>query len=278
MLFERWEAVGSGWGPGGMWVKACINGSRRRGDHPALPTTPDAMAREAAAAVRAGALAVHLHARDASGTESLAAADVGACVAAVRRAVPGVPVGVSTGLWIHGGDADARAADVAAWSVLDRAVRPDFASVNLSEPGASHLWDVLAGLGVGVEPGVWSPADADRLAAMLAAAPARPGAVPRVLLEVVAAPAGKEVALAGELLGAARRRLPPDLPLLLHGEDDGAWPVLALAAREGVQTRIGLEDVLTGPTGEPVAGTAELVRAALALSASGGPARRPSCH
>ncbi len=255
-----------------MWVKACINGSRRRGDHPALPTTPDAMAREAAAAVGAGARAVHLHARDASGAESLAPADVGACVAAVRRAVPRVPLGVSTGLWIHAGDAGARAADVDAWSALDRAARPDFASVNLSEPGASHLWDLLAGLGVGVEPGVWSPADVDRLVALLAAAPARSGDVPRVLLEVVAAPPGEEVALAGELLGAARRRLPPVLPLLLHGEDAGAWPVLALGAREGVQTRIGLEDVLTGPAGEQVAGTADLVRAALALSASGNPA------
>jgi uncharacterized protein (DUF849 family) len=93
-----------------------------------------------------------------------------------------------------------------------------------------------------------------------------------VLLEVVAAPAGEEVARAGELLGAARRQLSPELPLLLHGEDAGAWPVLALAVREGVQTRIGLEDVLTGPAGEPVGGTADLVRAALALSASGSPA------
>jgi uncharacterized protein (DUF849 family) len=51
----------------GTWVKACINGARHPGEPPALPVTPAAMAREADGAVRAGARAVHLHARDRSG-------------------------------------------------------------------------------------------------------------------------------------------------------------------------------------------------------------------
>ena len=47
---------------------------------------------------------------------------------------PGVPVGVSTGRWITDGDADARQDAVARWGDLDDLARPDFASVNLSEP------------------------------------------------------------------------------------------------------------------------------------------------
>jgi uncharacterized protein (DUF849 family) len=54
------------------------------------------------------------------------------------------------------------------------------------------------------------------------------------------------------------------VPVLLHGEDGGAWPVLRLAVARGLPTRIGLEDTLTGPDGAPAAGNAALVRAALA--------------
>jgi uncharacterized protein (DUF849 family) len=223
------------------------------------------MAREAAAAVRAGARAVHLHARDATGAESLRPRDVAACVGAVRAAVPGVPVGVSTGLWITSGDADERAAAVAGWRGLGDGRGPDFASVNLSEAGALDLWRLLADLGIGVEPGVWSPSDLDVLARGRL-----DRSVVRVLLEVVAAPPGEELAVAARLLAAARAALPAGVPLLLHGEDAAAWPVLGLAAREGLQTRIGLEDVLTGPVGERVTGNADLVVAALTLAASGG--------
>ena len=51
--------------------------------------------------------------------------------------------------------------------------------------------------------------------------------------------------------------------VLLHGEDTGAWPVLTVAARLGLDTRIGLEDVLTLPDGTVPPGNADLVRAAL---------------
>jgi uncharacterized protein (DUF849 family) len=240
------------------------------------------MAREADGAVRAGARAVHLHARDAVGAESLIPSDIAACVTAVRAAVPGVPLGVSTGLWVCSGDADLRFATVSGWGELDGAARPDFASVNLSEEGALDLWHSLAELGIGVEPGVWSPSDLGVLARGRL-----DGSVVRILLEIVGdggpdapedardAPdaAGDGLARAVELRAAARAALPAgmsdEVPFLLHGEDAAAWPVLRLALREGLQTRIGLEDVLTGPDGERVDGNAHLVRAARALAASG---------
>src|SRR6202035_5579931 len=106
-------------------LKACLNGKRSQAENPAVPVTPAELARDAAAAVAAGAEAVHLHARGPDGAESVRAADVGA----VRAACPGTPVGVSTGLWITGGDAAARHAAVAGWAGLDAAARPDFASV-----------------------------------------------------------------------------------------------------------------------------------------------------
>ena len=83
-----------------MLIKACLNGGRTRDEHPYVPQTPTELATEAAAAVRAGAGAVHLHPRDLSGAETLDAEAVLATAAAVRAAVPATPVGVTTGLWM----------------------------------------------------------------------------------------------------------------------------------------------------------------------------------
>jgi uncharacterized protein (DUF849 family) len=54
-----------------MMLKGCLNGPRRRGDHPALPTTPAELARDAAASAAAGAQALHLHVKDDDGADTL---------------------------------------------------------------------------------------------------------------------------------------------------------------------------------------------------------------
>jgi uncharacterized protein (DUF849 family) len=232
-----------------MWLKACLNGGR-----PA-PATPAELAAEAAGAVQAGAGALHLHPRDPAGRESLAAADIGAAVAAVRAACPGVPVGVSTGLWMTGGDPARRHELVAAWSELDD--RPDFASVNASEPGGAELSAVLRAAGIGVEAGIWQPSE---VAALPVLQPMR------VLIEIIDTPAGLAVAAADAIL----QRL--DLagwtgPRLLHGEEEACWPLIAHAARLGLDIRIGLEDTLTRPDGSPATGNADLVRLARRIAA-----------
>jgi uncharacterized protein (DUF849 family) len=57
-----------------MLIKACLNGGTTRQQHPAVPLTPDELAVDARDAVRAGAGAIHVHPRDASGDETLEAA------------------------------------------------------------------------------------------------------------------------------------------------------------------------------------------------------------
>jgi uncharacterized protein (DUF849 family) len=116
-------------------VKACLNGGRRRDEHPAVPVTAAQLAASASAAVAAGAEAIHLHPRDEGGAESLR---------------------------------QLRAAGVTA-------------------------------------------------------------------------------------------------PVLLHGEVESCWPLVRQAGQLGLATRIGLEDVITGPEGEPVTGNADLTRRALAV-------------
>ncbi len=241
-------------------LKACLNGRRTRAEHPAVPVTPAELATAAAAAVAAGAEAVHLHARGPAGAESVHAADVAAAVAAVRQACPDTPVGVSTGLWITGGDPAARQAGVAGWVGLAAAERPDFASVNVSEAGWAEVAHTLAATGIGVEAGVWSVRDARELAGT----PDLPQLL-RVMVEVPASPPVNAVAAGQEIVRAVRESARRDDCLLLHGADDGCWPLIELAGKLGLPTRVGLEDTLTGPAGEPVTSNADLVRLALAI-------------
>ncbi|MEV4512094.1 3-keto-5-aminohexanoate cleavage protein [Dactylosporangium sp. NPDC049525] len=237
-------------------IKVALNGGRPPGAHPALPCTPAELAGAARDAVAAGAEAVHLHPRGADGRESLDPADVGAAVAAVREACPATPIGVTTGLWITGRDVAARQRAVAAWAQLPPVRRPDFASVNISEPGLTDLVATLRTLAVAVEAGVWSVQDASALSIM--------DAVPRILVEIMS-PQTDALAVLARLdeVGVHGERL-------LHGEGEQCWPMVTLAGRLGLPTRIGLEDTLTAPDGSPVTGNAELVRHALSVWASPG--------
>ena len=128
-----------------MLIQAALNGARTRTEHPALPLTPGELAKASAESIAAGAGAIHFHVRSPDGRESLSAEDVAKALAAVRSAVPGTPVGVSTGAWILP-DTKMRHETVARWRVL-----PDFASVNFTEEGAAALAELLLSRGIGIE-------------------------------------------------------------------------------------------------------------------------------
>jgi uncharacterized protein (DUF849 family) len=239
-------------------LKACLNGQRDAAAHAAVPVTPAGLAEAARGAVAAGAEAVHIHPRDAGGRQSLNPADVGAAVAAVRAACPDTPVGVTTGLWVTG-DPRSRHAAVADWAGLDDSQRPDFASVNVSEAGWQELVAALAAAGIAAEAGVWSPADAEALAGYQPA-----GGWLRIMVEVMGVTAADAPVRADEILDRLAQ-VGLIAPLLLHGEEEGCWALVSHAGRLGLPTRIGLEDVLTGPQGEPVADNAELVSLAVTI-------------
>lgn len=238
-----------------MLVKACLNGAREPGAHPRLPLTPDQLADDAQACLEFGAEAVHLHPRDPDGRESLAVGDVAAAVAAVRAECPGLPVGVTTGAWILPVQSD-RVSTVRSWGDLDDLARPDFASVNLSEAGWEEVAETLLGLGIGVEAGIWEPEDPARLAAS--------GLAPRFLRFIVepAATAPDAAITSADSLLVALEPLAPDVPRMVHGRDDTAWPVLEWALLRGLESRIGLEDTLWLPDGTITPDNAALVAAA----------------
>jgi uncharacterized protein (DUF849 family) len=239
-------------------LQACLNGSRRPGDHPALPLDPGQLAAAAGEAVAAGAAALHVHQRDARATQTLAAEPCARTLRAIRAACPGVPVGFTTGAWIEP-DPDRRLDLVAGWEVM-----PDYASVNLSEDGSVALVRLLLDRGIGVEAGLWTVADAQKLLASGLA----DGCL-RLLLEAMEAePAAAlaNVAAMERVLDEAGCRAPQ----LQHGEGGAAWPVLVRALEAGRDVRIGLEDVLELPGGRMASGNGELVAAAAALARRAG--------
>ena len=189
------------------------------------------------------------------GRRRLSREHVLAAVAAVRGAT-GLPVGVTTGIWTVDGDVQRRLALVARWTGPNR---PDYASINMNEPGIEELADLLLSLGIGIEAGVWTPVDArvlettgfsDRLV--------------RVLLEpeepTSAAAVATAAAAAAELarMGITARQV-------RHGYDLPTWDVLRAAIADGQDIRIGLEDTTVLPDGTPASGNADLVAAAALL-------------
>ncbi|PWV98743.1 uncharacterized protein (DUF849 family) [Hoeflea marina] len=238
-----------------MIVQACLNGARPIDFHPRLPLTPAAMATDAVASVAAGAAELHIHPRDADLRENLSAVD--ATIAAVRAACPGTLVGVSTGAWIETDILRTRAL-ISGWSVL-----PDYASVNLSEDDAPEVMGILTSIGVGIEAGLASVADAERFVALPDHA-----RVLRILIEI--GEQERETAFGvAEGIAAVLSRSGVSRSILAHGFDATVWDFVRLARERNWSTRVGLEDGRVLPDGSLAGDNAALVAAAVAIYRQG---------
>ncbi|HLW46840.1 MAG TPA: 3-keto-5-aminohexanoate cleavage protein [bacterium] len=238
---------------GRVLVKACLNGGRHRAEHEAVPVTPDELAADGRAAVEAGAAALHVHPRGADERETLDAGACGGAITALRRACPGIPVGLSTAAWMAP-DPRRRVALIESWTVL-----PDFASVNFSEPGTAAVCEALLRRGVGIEAGLWSLDDVRALIASDLAAKCL-----RILVE--AQPLDpKDAVAAAAAMDAALDRAGIALPRVHHGEGHATWAVLDAALDRARDIRIGLEDTLYLPDGRRARGNADLVAEAVSM-------------
>ncbi len=237
-------------------IQAALNGARRCDEHPGIPCSADALARDAVACVAAGAAELHLHPRDAQGRETI---DPLIIYSTIRRIKAGadVPVGVSTGAWIEP-DLGKRLASIRAW------YGPDYASVNCSETGAIDVMYALIGAGIGIEVGIGTVDEVDRFGQSLLVFS---NAVVRILVE----PLGSELANEAEAkvrFDAIHQRLDGIglmVPRLQHTDGPLAWFGVRDARRRGCDTRIGFEDTLTGPRRAAVDRNADLVAAAMRI-------------
>ncbi|HXM28393.1 MAG TPA: 3-keto-5-aminohexanoate cleavage protein, partial [Chthoniobacterales bacterium] len=163
-------------------------------------------------------------------------------------------IGISTGAWIEKDD-DRLLALIDTWKAS-----PDYVSVNLGEKVAPALFEKLHRLGIGIEAGLAQAEDAARLLKLGLA----PFAL-RILVEAGEQDPDRAQAVADEILMVLRGS-DAQKPILLHGTNASAWPLLRRAIESGFSTRIGLEDVSTLPDGSAAESNAELVTAAIDLS------------
>ena len=163
----------------------------------------------------------------------------GDVVSLIRQEAPGIEIGVPTGRWIQPDPKD-RVETVLSWGRLGSG-KPDVCGVNVHELGWTEVCHAAWSVGIAVELGVWTSGDAVTL---------RQNGLPPVTRRVIAESTviDPETAVA-EVIRILRALGQPPVPVLLHGEEEGAWPVLEYATRVNIDTRIGFEDVLVRPDG-----------------------------
>lgn len=234
-------------------LQGCLNGSRPVDAHPALPVTPRHLARDARAVARYGVTSVHVHPRCPAGLEVLDGAYVGEAVASIRAEVPNIEIGVPAARWVQP-DARDRVQAVLSWGQLGSG-KPDVVSINVHDQGWRQVCAAAHSVGIKVELGVWTSGDVVQL---------RKAGIPNGTARVIAESTvpSKDAAVAEAIrIVRALGHLP--VPILLHGEEGGAWAVLEYAMRMGMDTRIGFEDVLLRPDNWLATGNDDLVHAAV---------------
>ena len=238
-------------------LQVALNGHRSPEEHPAIPRTPEELAREARASVDAGADVVHVHAYE-DGQETFDSEQCVAMVRAIRTACPGIPISQTTALYyIAGDDPEHRLALISRWTEL-----PELVTANQGEDGIVELCDHLIGRGVGIEAGLLTVGDAEAFVQSGIA-----GRCTRVLIEPLevdpAVAVAHAEAMENVLTGAGI-----ELEQVHHGELIASWAVSERGARRGHGVRTGLEDVTVLPDGTPARDNAQLVRYAKRLLAT----------
>ena len=246
------------------------NGGRKtKADHPALPTTADELARDAAECLERGASMIHLHVRDAEGRHCLDPDAYRAAIARICQAVGDRLViqitSESLGLY---SPAEQRAAvlktNPEAVSLALRELAPEGAD----EKAFGEFLGKLKQMRVHPQIILYTPGEAERLGAMM-----QQGLIPfdrLSVLYVLGRFALTRTAIPRDLLPF----LAPDMPRF------DLWSVCAFGRREaacvtaaallGGHARVGFENNLALPDGERAASNADLVGAAArALDAAG---------
>jgi len=235
---------------GELLLQAALNGSR---DHPALPRMPEELAKEARAAVNAGARSLHLHPYDQHGRETLAAEPCAAALRAVRAACPGVPISFTTSAGVEP-DPRKRRFLVASWTEL-----PELVTANMGEQGILELCELLFKRGVGIEAGLLSLSDARVFV--------KSGIAPRCVRAMVEPldPVPHDAVAHAEAIEQELAAGGVQLEQVHHGDGIASWAVNRRAVERGHGIRTGLEDTPVLPDGRLASGNGELVAAAALL-------------
>lgn len=257
-------------------VMLAPNGARKTSvDHPALPVTIAETVAAARAAHAEGAEALHAHVRDAEGRHSLDAGLYRELIAEMGRAVPEMPVQVTTEAVGRFTPDDQRA--------MVRAVRPEGVSVALREmwpdtgpdPEAQRFYLWAREAGIAVQHILYTPEEAARLSVM-----AQQGWLPVQALQclfVLGSYVPERDGCPADLLSflEALEPLGPGLDWAACAFGRNETRCLVKAAELGGKIRVGFENNMVGEDGQPASDNAMRVREVLAaLGANGAEDRR----
>lgn len=236
-------------------IMVAPNGARRgKGDHPELPITVPEIVAATQASVAAGAGALHLHVRGADGAHSLDAGLYREALSELTRALPDLPVQITT-------EAVGQYSPAQQAALID-ALRPRWVSASLRELGqapeiAKRTYEQARAQGTQVQHIIYGPEDMDRL---------RHWQQDGVLDEaesviLVLGRYGKEVPSTPAALDDLLAQMPPvgDWMVCAFGPSEHAC--LLHAARRGGNLRVGFENALVDAEGQPWPSVAHSVAA-----------------
>ena len=113
--------------------------------------------------------------------------------------------------------------------------------------------DLLAGKGIDIEAGLFTADAARKLGARTGLARVSVEALPSI------SPGHDGVDAARRILAALEVR---ETDVVVHGEQEWAWPVLRWSLENADGIRVGFEDMTAGPDGERADSNADLLRMA----------------
>ena len=234
------------------------NGARRvYQDHPAIPLTPEELARDAKACLAAGASAMHVHVREADGRHLLDAAAYQDAISAIQEAV-----GDQLLLQVTS-EAGGRYAPAEQRRVIE-ALQPEYASIAVREwfgdanevHASGELCRYIAGRGTHIQYIVYSPEDLHFFNQLRQQGTLPNG--PALLLFVLGRYVDPPIADPGRLPGFLSNLVAGDhWAVCAFGPTEG--DCLALAAQQGGHARVGFENNLWRADGQIAANNAELV-------------------
>jgi 3-keto-5-aminohexanoate cleavage enzyme len=256
---ERREAVAGAEGRGRVVVAVAPNGGRKtKADHPALPLTPDELARAAAECLERGASMIHLHVRDAEGRHILDADAYRAAIARISEEVGDRLVVQITSESLGRYSPDEQKAVVLETNpeAASLALR-EFAREEADEAGFGEFLGRLKQMRIWPQIILYSADEAARLGAMR-----ERGLIPFGSLAVLYV-LGRFTLLRAAAPSDILPFLAPDMPRF------ESWSVCAFGRREaacvtaaaliGGHARVGFENNLFLPDGARAASNAELV-------------------
>lgn len=231
-----------------MVIKVCLNGGRTKQEHAGIPVTLDEVIADIHAVRKLGVQHFHVHLRDSEGMETFENRLLAPQMRILRQHFPDIKIGLSSNLF-NGMTLERRYRNIREWEF-----RPDYISVNLSEPGSVELWNLLKNKGIKPEAGIWSLNDAEIFVKHKLDLFCE-----RVLIEIFFEEEEETIRQAIQI-SAFIAEHNHSLEQVHHGEGINTWAVIDNALSQDYGVRIGLEDTLVLRNGVRASGNVELYR------------------